>query len=65
MATIVINEKTAKGKTLIEFLRKFETENFIHFEPEPNETTRKAIIEAQQGKTVKFKNFDDYKAKTK
>jgi hypothetical protein len=31
----------------------------------PNAKTRKAIQEAREGKTVKFKNFDDYIAKTR
>ena len=65
MTTVIINEKTAKGKTLLAFLRNFETDNFIQFEKEPNQITRKAMLETREGKTVKFKNFDDYKAKTK
>ncbi|MFA6402362.1 MAG: hypothetical protein WCX31_12175 [Salinivirgaceae bacterium] len=35
MTTITINERTAKGKSLLQFLSKFEGENFIQFENDP------------------------------
>ncbi|MGV8092872.1 MAG: hypothetical protein AB2L24_13525 [Mangrovibacterium sp.] len=43
MATVIINERTAKGKSLLEFLRKFEGENFIRIDKEPNKETKRAI----------------------
>ena len=42
MATFIINERTSKGKSLLEFLRKFEGENFIQIEKEPNAETKRA-----------------------
>ena len=35
MTTVIINERTAKGKSLIDFLRKFEGENFVQIGKEP------------------------------
>lgn len=49
MTTIYINEHTEKGKSLIEFLKKFEGEKFIQFGYIPNEETRQAIHEAREG----------------
>jgi antitoxin component of RelBE/YafQ-DinJ toxin-antitoxin module len=69
MATITINERTAKGKSLVNFLKKFEGESFIVFESTnsktPNAQTLKAIEDARAGKTIKFNDFNDYKAKTR
>jgi hypothetical protein len=30
MTTVIINDHTAKGKSLLQFLKKFEGENFIY-----------------------------------
>ena len=49
MTIIYINEHTGKGKSLIEFLKKFEGEEFIQFGYLPNEETRQAIHEAREG----------------
>jgi hypothetical protein len=59
MATITINERTSKGKSLMEFLRKFEGENFIHIAKEPNEETKRAIKEVKKGNVTKTKNVAD------
>jgi hypothetical protein len=59
MTTIIINESTEKGKSLIEFLRKFEGEKFIHFGNEPNEETIEAINDARSGKLNSFKNSEE------
>ncbi len=29
MTTVIINDRTTKGKSLLQFLKKFEGENFI------------------------------------
>lgn len=59
MTTITINEKTAKGKSLLQFLSKFNGENFIQFENNPdnlgkviNKTVKKrgGITEMQKRK---------------
>jgi antitoxin component of RelBE/YafQ-DinJ toxin-antitoxin module len=67
MTTITINERTAKGKSLIEFLKKFHGEGFISFkdEPEktPNKVTLKAMRDAETGKVTKSKNVKDLIAK--
>ncbi|MGE5395826.1 MAG: hypothetical protein ACM3P1_13870 [Candidatus Saccharibacteria bacterium] len=59
MATVTINERTSKGKSLMEFLRKFEGENFIHIEKEPNKETKRAITDVKKGRVTKAKNIDD------
>ncbi|MDP3643622.1 MAG: hypothetical protein Q8S54_10595 [Bacteroidota bacterium] len=59
MTTIIVNERTAKGKSLLEFLSKFEDEKFIHIEKEPNSTTKKAIKEAREGKLIKCNTISD------
>jgi len=58
MATIKINHRTAKGKSLLEFLPKFEGENFIWIGEEPNAETLKAISEISQGKGKRHKTVD-------
>lgn len=58
MTTVTINENTAKGKSLLEFLRKFEGENFILIGDEPNTETLKAISEISQGKGKRHKSVD-------
>lgn len=58
MTTITINERTAKGKSLIEFLRKFEGESFIRIGEEPNAETHRAISEITQGKGKRHKTID-------
>lgn len=59
MATVTINERTSKGKSLMEFLRKFEGENFIHIEKEPNKETKRAITDVKKGRVTKARNIDD------
>jgi hypothetical protein len=59
MATITINERTSKGKSLLEFLRQFEGENFIHLGKEPNEETKQAIKDVKKGNVTKMKNVAD------
>jgi len=59
MATIIIDERTTKGKSLIEFLRKFEGEGFIQIEKEPNAETKRAIRDVKKGKVTRCDNFED------
>ena len=52
--TIHINERSAKAQTFINFLQDYAMDNnFINIEKIPNETTRKAIEDARQGKLHK------------
>ena len=59
MATVTINERTSKGKSLLEFLRKFEGENFIQIEKEPNDETKRAISDVKKGKVTRTENVAD------
>lgn len=56
MTTVIINDRTAKGKSLIEFLKKFEGEDFIHFGENPNSETVAAINQAREGKLNSHKS---------
>ena len=59
MTTVIIDEKTTKGKKLLDFLKSFSNEKFISIKKEPNETTKKAIRAAQKGKVTRAENVDD------
>lgn len=65
MTTVIINEHTEKGKSLIEFLRKFEHEKFLNFGYEPNEETKEAINEAREGNLNNYKNAEELFASIK
>ncbi len=65
MTTVIINEKTTKGKKLLEFLKCFSGENFIQIEQEPNATTKKAIEAARKGKVTRTKDVSDLMDKLK
>lgn len=60
MATITINERTVKGKNLLEYLRKFEGERFINIEEKPNASLSESMDEARAGKTKEMKNTGEY-----
>jgi hypothetical protein len=59
MATVTIDERTSKGKSLLEFLRKFEGDNFIQIEKEPNAETKRARSDVKKGKVTRTKNVAD------
>lgn len=59
MATITIDERTTKGKSLMEFLRKFEGDGFINIEKEPTASLLEAIEEVKAGKTKECQNVGD------
>jgi low affinity Fe/Cu permease len=65
MTTIIVNEKTSKGKSLLEFLRKFENENFVQIEKTQNMELDKLIDQTEkdikQGRTKKIKTADLWK----
>jgi len=54
MTTVTINERTSKGKLLMEMLRKFENEGFVFIEKKPNPETKKAIGDVKKGKETKY-----------
>lgn len=59
MTTIIINEQTKKGKSLLNFLEEFKGEEFIQIEKKPNKATIRAIEDSRKGKIVKTKNVND------
>lgn len=69
MTTIVINEKTRKGKIILDLIKEMgigrivsENKDKIHF---PNDVTVQAIREAKQGNTIHCSSFSEYLEKTK
>jgi len=65
MTTVIINGHTAKGKSLLRFLKKFERENLIYIANEPNDETKEAIEDARQGKVTSHKNSKELFASLK
>ena len=69
MTTIVINEKTKKGRIILDLIREMGVGEIIESKKGsshiPNNTTLKAIRDAEEGKTVKCADFDDYLSKVK
>ncbi|HCY39942.1 MAG TPA: hypothetical protein DHV48_01050 [Prolixibacteraceae bacterium] len=65
MTTVIINDRTAKGRSLLQFLKKFEGENFIHIGNEPNDETKEAIEDARQGRVTSHKNAKELFASLK
>ncbi len=64
MTTIIINEKTKKGKIILDLIREMGVGKIIGDEESENRvlnsTTIQAIREAETGKAIKCKNFEDY-----
>jgi hypothetical protein len=51
---IDIDDHSQKAKRFLEFLKDYASDNtFVQIEKSPNKVTRKAINEAQKGKTFK------------
>ena len=65
MTTVIINDRTAKGKSLIQLLKKFEGENFIYFGEDPNKDTIEAINEAREGKLNSYQSSKELFASLK
>ncbi len=64
MTTIVIKNNSKAARLMIDYLKTQSYAKVIEND-EPNDETKKAIAEARAGKTTKFKDFNDYLAKTK
>lgn len=69
MTTIIINEKTKKGRIVLDLIREMNCGIIIPDEKNvvenPNDITRLAIQQARKGETIKCTNFEDYLAKVK
>jgi hypothetical protein len=64
MTTIIINEKTKKGRIILDLIREIGVGKIVDNRMESknilNSTTVKAIKEANEGETIKCIDFDDY-----
>ncbi|HLN74000.1 MAG TPA: hypothetical protein VK205_11945 [Prolixibacteraceae bacterium] len=68
MTTIIINEKTKKGRIILDLIRELGVGKIIEDTTSDailNKTTIKAIQEAKEGKTIKCNDFEDYLNKVK
>jgi len=67
MTTIIINERTKKGRIILGLVRELSCGKIVNDETEkfPNNKTIKAINEANEGKTIQCVDFDDYLKKTR
>jgi antitoxin component of RelBE/YafQ-DinJ toxin-antitoxin module len=57
MTKVIINNKTKKGKLILDLIREMNCGEII--EEEPNEETIKAIQEARNGELKKAENSKD------
>ncbi|MEI7831272.1 MAG: hypothetical protein WCI31_15950 [Prolixibacteraceae bacterium] len=62
MTTIIINEKSKKGRIILDLVRELSCGKIINDDSVnlPNNKTIKAIQEAREGKTIKCNDFEDY-----
>jgi hypothetical protein len=65
MTTVIINDRTAKGKSLVQFLKKFEGEDFIYFGEKPNQDVLDAINDVKEEKLNSYKNSKELFASIK
>ena len=62
MTTIIINERSKKGRIILDLVRELSCGKIINDDRLnlPNSKTIKAIQEASDGKTIKCNDFEDY-----
>jgi hypothetical protein len=69
MTTVIINEKTKRGRIILDLIKEMNVGKVIEEKksqnPVLNDITLQAIKEAQEGETVKCASFDDYLNKVK
>jgi hypothetical protein len=67
MTTIIINEKSKKGKIIIELIKELGIGQIIDGPGNYrlNDITLQAVEEAEAGKTIKCNSFEDYLEKVK
>jgi len=69
MTTIIINEKTKKGRIVLDLIRELNCGKIIEDKrvgnDNPRDITRLAIHQANAGETIKCTNFEDYLLKVK
>lgn len=67
MTTIIIDEKTKRGKIILDLIRELKAGDIVQRRSKKevgfNDTTLNAIREASEGKCIVCENYDDYHAK--
>ncbi len=65
MTTITIDEKTKKGKMLLQFIKTmYANESFVSINT-PNSETLKAFNETNSEPLIRTKNYNDFLSKMK
>ncbi|MCX6221298.1 MAG: hypothetical protein NTZ69_09925 [Bacteroidia bacterium] len=59
MITVKFNERTKKGKKLLEIIIDLEIKGYLTIERIPNAQLIKAINEAKEGKVTSWNNIED------
>jgi lysophospholipid acyltransferase (LPLAT)-like uncharacterized protein len=66
MTTIIINEKSKKGKIVLQLIKELGIGKIVGEKTtRPNKVTLDAINDAYEGNTVVCEDFQDYIKKTK
>jgi hypothetical protein len=64
MTTVIIDERTKKGKIILDLVREMKAGQILvenrKKNPVFNRATLDAIIEASKGQTIVCENYDDY-----
>lgn len=64
MTTVIINEKTKKGKIILDLIKEMGVGKIVEEKKTQdsilNDTTLEAIKEAEEGNTIKCTSFEDY-----
>jgi len=65
MAIIEVNEQSKSAKAFLKFVRELSFVSFLDESEIPNRKTRKAILDSENGKTIKCNDFEDYLKKVR
>lgn len=68
MATVIINEKTRKGRIILDLIEELGVGQIIQDgikKAKPNNETLEAMQDAIEGNTIKCDDFNDYLQKVK
>ena len=64
MAILLVNERSKIARAFLDFVKDLKFVSIVE-DLKPNETTRRAIKESKEGKTIRCEDFEDYLKKVK
>ncbi len=65
MAIIFVNERSKPAKAFLKFIKELSFISFLDESEMPNLKTKRAIQDAEDGKTTQCIDFDEYLKKVK